>query len=61
MRKDGVIWFDTERKLFRVAIGKGQKHHIGRYKTEKEARAALKAAVRGYRYGWDKATGAWIK
>lgn len=59
MRKAGVIWFDNERSRYRVAIGKGQKHHIGRYKTLKEAEAALEAAVKGYRYGWDKAIGSW--
>ena len=53
MRKDGVIWYDNERRKFRVAIGIGQKHHIGRYNTLKEAKAALHAAVRGYRYGWN--------
>lgn len=60
MKKAGVIWFDSNRNQYRVAIGKGQKHHIGRYNTQREAKAALQAAVRGYRYGWDKATGAWV-
>ena len=49
MRKAGVIWYDNEKKKFRVAIGKGQKHHIGRYNTEKEAKAALHGAIQGYR------------
>ena len=53
MRKDAVIWFDTERQKYRVAIGMGQKHHIGRYDTREEAEMARKAAVRAYRYGWN--------
>lgn len=60
MKKAGVIWFDKVRGQYRVAIGKGQKKHIGRYNTEKEAKAALHGAIQGYRYGWDKATGAWV-
>lgn len=52
MRKDGVIYIDWERMKWRVCIGKRQKYHVGRYKTKKEAKAALKAALRGYALGF---------
>lgn len=48
MRKTGVIWYDKERKKYRVAVGKGQKEHIGRYNTREEAEIALKAATKAY-------------
>ena len=51
--KTGVIWYDNERKKFRVAIGKGQKKHIGRYDTRHEAEIALKAATKAYHYAYE--------
>lgn len=57
MRKDGVIWFDTERGKWRVGIGVRQKHHVGRYKTLREAQEALKAATKGYKCGFNSAIG----
>lgn len=51
--KTGVIWYDNERRKFRVAIGKGQKKHIGRYDTRREAEIALNAATKAYHYAYD--------
>ena len=45
MRKDGVIWFDTERGKWRVGIGVRQKHHVGRYNTLHEAQEASQEDV----------------
>lgn len=57
LKKDGVIWFDTERNKFRVAIGERQKYHIGRYDTLDEAEKALHRAIRAYRCGYNSAVG----
>ena len=58
MRKAAVIWFDKNRNKYRVSMGRGQKTHIGRYDSLKEAKAAEKASVKAYRLGWNDAVDA---
>ena len=53
MRKAVVIWRDKERRKYRVAMGRNQKTHIGRYNTEKEAVAAARACEKAYRIGFE--------
>ena len=56
MRKAVVIWKDKERGKYRVAMGRSQKTHIGRYDTEKEAIAAAKACEKAYCIGYKMAS-----
>lgn len=56
MRKVGVIWYDSERHSWRVAMGKDQKTHIGRYATFKIAKRVLKAAIKAYKIGRESVT-----
>ena len=49
--KKAVIWYDSERSKFRVATGRNQKLHIGRYNTKEEAIEAKRVADIAYTAG----------